>query len=287
MAYQPSHRMRPLNVGDVVSAGISLLRTHFKTYLGLSLKAALWYLIPIYGWARGLMIFAQIGRLGFQEIIHQPETPKAALRKVEPRMWSFLGVAILVTIIQLAINYAISAASSVLIVPLVAIGSAGTAAAGLSGILIVLAQILIFVAQTWIQARFLVYDMIIAMEPDTDATASISRSFELTKGSAIRVMFVLLITYLVVAPLYLLSLVPFLFTIPFFTNSSGAGGGDVALGIVAILASLAFLVLLFLAIALAVPFFQAIKAVVYYDLRSRREGLDIQLDDRPRDRDRP
>jgi hypothetical protein len=31
---------------------------------------------------------------------------------------------------------------------------------------------------------------------------------------------------------------------------------------------------------LVLPFWQSIKAVMYYDLRSRREGIDLQLRDR-------
>jgi hypothetical protein len=32
--------------------------------------------------------------------------------------------------------------------------------------------------------------------------------------------------------------------------------------------------------AAILPFFQTVKAVIYYDLRSRREGLGLQLRDR-------
>lgn len=279
-----SPRMRPLNIGDVVSAGFSLLRTHFKTYLGLSFKAALWYLIPVYGWARGLTIFAQIGRLGFQEVIHQPETVPLALRKVEPRLWSFLGIALLVGLIQVAVNYAVSAVAGVLLIPLAAFGAIGAAAAAMSGLLIVVMYLAMFAVQTWIQARFWLYDMILAMEPDTEATASISRSWELTKGSATRVLFVLLVAYLVMSPLYMLMVVPFFFTIPFFANVSPDGGPSSALVLALVLATLAFLTLFVFALVVSVPFFQCIKAVLYYDLRSRREGLDIQFSDRPRDR---
>jgi hypothetical protein len=279
----PSRRMRPLNVGDVVSAGISLLRANFKTYLGLSCKAALWYLIPVYGWAKGLMILAQIGRMGFREVIHQPETTAAALRKVEPRLWSFLGVAILVTIIQVAINYAVSAVGGVLMVPLMAIGGAGSAAAVFSGLLLVILQVALFAVQTWFQARFWLYDMIIAMETDTESTASISRSWDLTKGSAMRVLFVLLVAYLVMAPIFMLTLVPFLFTIPFFAGISPDADFNPALGMALVLAFLVFMVLMFFAVVISAPFMQSIKAVLYYDLRSRREGIDIRLSDRPQD----
>lgn len=280
----PSRQMRPLNVGDVVSAGISLLRANFKTYLGLSCKAALWYLIPVYGWARGLMIFGQIGRLGFQEVLHQPETVPVALKKVEPRMWSFLGIALLVGIIQVAINYGISAVSTVMMVPLVAIGAAGVAAGALSGLLIVLLQLVVIGAQTWFQARFWLYDLVIATETESDATSAITRSWELTSGSTMRVLFVLLVAYLVMSPIFLLTIVPFLFTIPFWANFSPEMGFNPALGIALLIAFLAFMVLMFFAVILTMPFFQSIKAVLYYDLRSRREGLDIRFSDRPRDR---
>jgi hypothetical protein len=278
--------MRPLNVGDVVSAGISLLRSHFKTFLGLSFKGVLWYLIPVYGWARGLMIFAQIARLGYQDIIHEPESVPASLRKVEPRLWSFLGVAILVAIIQFAVNYAISSVGGVLMAPFLAISAAGAAAAVLAGILIVVLQLAMLAAQIWIQARFWMYDIIIATEADIEPTSSISRSWELTKGSAGRVLLVLLVAYLVMAPLYLLTLVPFIITVPFFVTANWENP-DPTIGFALLLAFLAFFVLVLLAAILSIPFWQAIKAVLYYDLRSRREGIDIQLSDRPRDRQQP
>ncbi|HEY9889179.1 MAG TPA: hypothetical protein V6D02_12310 [Candidatus Obscuribacterales bacterium] len=287
MTSQSPRRMRPLNVGDVVSAGISLLKTNFKTYMGLSLKAALWYLVPVYGWARGLMIFAQIGRLGFQEIVHEPETVPASLRQVEPRMWSFLGVALLVGLIQFAVNYGISAVAGVLILPLTALGAAGAAAAALSGLLVVIIQLLLFTAQTWFQARFWLFDMIIAMETEADATSSISRSWELTNGTAMRVLCVLLVAYLVMSPLFVLAFVPFLFTIPFWTGFDSELGFNPALGLALLLAFLAFMVLFFLAVVLSAPFFQSIKAVLYYDLRSRREGLDIRFRDRLGDQSNP
>ncbi|MBE7382598.1 MAG: DUF975 domain-containing protein [Leptolyngbya sp. SIO1E4] len=285
MAPSPSYRTRPLSTGNVVSAGISLLRTYFKTYLGLSAKAVLWYLIPFYGWARALMIFGQIGRLGFQEIIHQPETVNASLKKVEFRMWSFLGVAILVFIIQVAANYAISGVGTALILPFTAVGAGGDAVAILSGVLVVGVQLAMFAAQTWIQARFLLYDVIIAVETETDATAAITRSWELTQGSAFRVLLVLLVAYVVMAPLFVLALLPFLFTIPFFA-ATPADTPDPALALALLLAFLVFAVLLMLGAVITVPFWQSIKAVLYYDLRSRREGIDIQLTHRIRDRER-
>ncbi|MEL6765370.1 MAG: DUF975 domain-containing protein, partial [Cyanobacteria bacterium J06607_6] len=88
-------------------------------------------------------------------------------------------------------------------------------------------------------------------------------------------------------PLYLLSFVPFLFTIPFFAGISIDATANEALGIALVLATLAFFFLFFFAVVLSAPFFQSLKAVLYYDLRNRREGLDLQFRDRPSDPDRP
>ncbi|MEO1093697.1 MAG: DUF975 domain-containing protein [Cyanobacteria bacterium J06638_28] len=280
MSTIPPRRLRPLNVGNVVSAGISLFRAHFKTYLGLSVKGILWLFVPVYGWARGPMIFGQIGRLGFKEVCHQPETVVEALQKVEPRLWSFLGVGILVIIIQFIAAQIIAFTGGIVIAPLVAITGIGGTADIISGIIQVVGQLLIFVAQTWIQARFCLYQIVIAVETDKDATSSISRSWELTQGNATRVMSVLLVAYLVVAPLYILAFAPFLFTIPFLADPFSTEASMAAFFAAFLLALLVCVVVLVLASILVNPFWQSIMSVLYYDLRSRREGFDIQLSKR-------
>ncbi|MGF1459763.1 MAG: hypothetical protein ACFBSG_12140 [Leptolyngbyaceae cyanobacterium] len=282
MTSKSARPMRPLNVGDVVSAGISLLRSNFKTFSGLSIKAALWFLVPVYGWARGIMIYAQIGRMGFQEMRRQPETATQSLRAVEPRLWPFLGIALLVFLIQMAVSYALSFAVGIVILPISLVGSAGEAMAVLSALLAFVAQLVVLGAQMWVQARLFLWDLILALEPELESTAAITRSWELTKGSGVRILLTLLVSYLVILPLYALMIViPLLVALPFLGSGFLEGGGNEAAVLGILLALLVFLVLAFGVIVLASPFFQTIKSVLYYDLRSRREGLDIQLRDRP------
>jgi len=284
MASQSSPSMRPLNVGDVVSAAISLFRTNFNTFLGLNLKAVLWFFVPVYGWARSLMIQSQIARLGFQELMRRPETVAASLQAVEPRLWPFLGIALLVWLIQLAVGYAASFAMGIVMLPISIIGTAGEAAAALSGLLMVIVQLVVLAAQMWIQARLYLWNIVLAMEPDVDSTTAITRSWELTKGNGVRVLFVLLVAYLVMLPLYVLMFaIPVLIAVPFFGSGLLEGEGSTAAVLGLLFAFLIFLLLAFLIGVLTAPFFQTIKSVLYYDLRSRREGLDIQFRDRPRD----
>ena len=256
MASQSSPSMRPLNVGDVVSAAISLFRTNFNTFLGLNLKAVLWFFVPVYGWARSLMIQSQIARLGFQELMRRPETVAASLQAVEPRLWPFLGIALLVWLIQLAVGYAASFAMGIVMLPISIIGTAGEAAAALSGLLMVIVQLVVLAAQMWIQARLYLWNIVLAMEPDVDSTTAITRSWELTKGNGVRVLFVLLVAYLVMLPLYVLMFaIPVLIAVPFFGSGLLEGEGSTAAVLGLLFAFLIFLLLAFLIGVLTAPFF--------------------------------
>ncbi len=271
--------IRPLNVGNVVSAAISLYRTNFKAYTGLSVKAILWYLVPVYGWARCLMIMGQIGRLGFKELLRDPEQPPEALRAVEPKLWSFFGVAILVGLIGFGVSIATSIVSTIALLPIMALSFLGSFGAALGALLQIVVQLAAFAVQLWFQARFWLYDLFIAVETDQESVESIGRSWQMTKGNAFRVQAVLVLSYLIMLPLFILSAVPFLLTIPFF-GELASENPDPTAGLVVLLAFLGFFVLILVASVIAIPFWQALKAVLYYDLRSRREGLDLTLGDR-------
>jgi hypothetical protein len=277
-----SARLRPLNIGNVVTAGISLYRTNFKTYLGISAKALLWWLVPVYGWAKGVMLFGQIGRLGFQELIRQPETVSESYRFVEPKMWSFFGMAFLTAILQGGINFVISIVTLIALVPIGLIGAIfGDVIGGIVAFVGYLAvQIAGVFAQIWFQSRLLIYDLAIAVETDIDDADSIGRSWQLTKGSVLRIQGVIFITYLIMLPLFILASVPILATLPIFAQISETTTPDPALVGTVMLAFLLFMLLCLLAVGVVMPLYQSIKAVLYYDLRSRREGVDLQLKDR-------
>jgi hypothetical protein len=277
-----SARMRPLNIGNVVTAGISLYRTNFQTYLGISTKALLWWLVPVYGWAKGVMLFGQIGRLGFQELIRQPETTSESYQFVEPKMWSFFGMAFLTFILQGGINFAISILTLIALIPIGLIAAVfGDVVGGIVALIGYLGvQIAGVFAQIWFQSRLLIYDLAIAVEPDIDDADSIGRSWQLTKGSVLRIQGVLVVTYLIMAPLFILASIPIMATFPTFVQVSESSTSDPALVGTIMLAFLFFMLLCLLASVVVMPLYQSIKAVLYYDLRSRREGVDLQLKDR-------
>ncbi|TAE54774.1 MAG: DUF975 family protein [Nostocales cyanobacterium] len=267
-----------LSVGNVVSAGVRLYRSHLKEYFLLALRAYCWVLVPIYGWAKFYALSALIGRLAFGDLVNQPESIRSGENFVNARLWKFLGTMLLMSLIGggIGIGFAI-----VLGIILAVAGAAlgvqnggfGNAAIfSLIAFLVVIVGIFIF---AWVLTRFYLVDLPLAIEEDCDATGTIKRSVELTKGYVGRIFLISFVAILITLPIQILlqivtSVVQLIFT-PLLQDGNA-------------FLSLVFFVLVFgmafASNAVILPFLQTVKAVIYYDLRTRREGFGLQLRDR-------
>ena len=308
--------MGPLSVGNVVSAAIVLYRSHLKQYLGISLRAYLWYLLPIllpaflvggligsqvtdsaigsaillimiviwipllfYCIAKYCTNAALISRLGFGELIGQPESISNARNFIKPRTLSFLRVVfqiglslvgvylilgIIISLIGVVLGFLLSIVFNNLfnsqfvnVVLLVILAIVGVIAL-LSGII-------------WFVSRWIIAEVPLAIEESINGKQSVERSWELTKNSVGRIPLIVVVAFLVTLPIVVItSYLPQIFLIQVEPGSSlywmiysvslltSFGGG-----------------------ILVLPFWQSIKAVLYYDLRSRREGLGMELRDTP------
>lgn len=273
-ASQPSV-LGPLNPGNVVSAALRLYRDRFKLYFGLSVRAYLWLLVPVYGWAKYFAIAGLMSRLAFKEVISQPETLAEARGQVQPKTWSFLGLSFLLLLLFFAAYFGLIIAAMLpgLLVGFVTGGIlsplfGGDLAAGIGVALGVLVGVAIFlVGLIWLVSRLLIAEVPLAVEAQITASDSISRSWSLTKTSVVRIQFVVVAAFLITLPILLVTnYLPSLLML-------GLEYGSAAYWTVYGLS----LVLSFLGGMVVMPFWQTVKGVLYYDLRSRREGLDLQL----------
>jgi hypothetical protein len=286
----------PLSIGNVVSAGLWLYRSHLKTYFQLALTAYLWILVPIYGWAKFMAISGLISRLAFGELISQPESVKTARSQINPRLWSFLRVAFQVGIslacacIGLTILDFILAFILILILVLILrliLGSGDNPFVISPGdnpfviyVISILLTVLFFgilvVGLTWYYSRWMVAEVTLAVEEQVNGGKSIARSWELTKGSVFRIQGIVLVAFVISSPIvFLFSYLPdiFLFRV---LRVFRVEGGSTTYWIVYFISLLTSLV----GVIFVMPFWQSIKAVLYCDLRSRREGFGLQLRDR-------
>ncbi len=276
---QPSPPIQPLSIGNVVSAGLRIYRDHFQQYYGLAFKAYLWVLVPVYGWAKFPALSAAISRLVFGELTGKPETVSVAQSRVNRRLWSFLIAGILVFLILFGVLFA------ALVVYAIISGILGTIVGGVfnsitsTPIRIILSIVLALVflvasfafiyGYMWLFARLSVVELPLAIEDNMNATSAISRSWNLTEGFARRICGVVFITFLISLPISIL--IQVVSNIQLFLPEIIPSDAPIF--------SFLFLVLMLAFNALLIPLWQSIKAVIYYDLRTRREGMGLQIRD--------
>ncbi len=296
-----------LNLGNVVTAGFRLYGANLKPYLRIAAVATFWVVLPFlalvpltvflasssnnaglivllslvwlvllsYCFAHYLAESALISRLVYSELISQPEPIAAARSVTNSRLWAFFRVALLMGLITLGLVLATYITLTiVLLIPAIflasAMGSIGASpngamflAIGVLGFVTVIVFLLILL---WFGGRLAINELPLAIEPDVTAARSIGRSWNLTAKNAWRVISILLVATLIMLPIQ--GLVQLLFML-----LQAALGSFLPSFVIGTLS----LILVLLSNIVIIPFWQAIKAVIYYDLRSRREGLDLTL----------
>jgi hypothetical protein len=227
------------------------------------------------------MISAMISRLAFGDLIGKPESEAEARAQLEDKKWEFLGLAILVGIITFLVFIVFNIA--LIVFYLIVIGFVSVLRLEqenriLVGLIILLGIFTVFIfiaALTWIFSRLIIAELPLAIETPMDVSNSIKRSWNLTKGYVLRLQGIILIAFLITLPLQIvvqtLAFAARIFLGRFMDEESAtfALASFVISYIIGIGSSL-----------FVVPFWQAVKAVIYYDVRSRSEGLGIEIRDR-------
>jgi hypothetical protein len=329
-----SQSIRPLSVGNVVSASIRLFRSNFKAYAGIALKVMAWGLVPLIPsvinlaiWvlevsanpasdstvtAKGLRslvtllspvffllgIFcsakawthgALISRLAFQELVGQPETVKEGWQQVRKRLWHFWlarfmvgligGVVTVAGFLVLTIVLLLSVGLAMLMFGVNSADPPG-AFSLMVGLITIIFFLLALMVPLWFQARLFVPELPVAVE-QVSGSDGIVRAWHLSKGHTVRILMIMLVASLMTLPPFILAFVPgsvALFAlVPQFQRGVSLETSVIftLLGLFGVGGLLALVLG-----SLIIPFWQSIKAVIYYDLRSRREGMGLELRDR-------
>ncbi len=333
MSNRPPSPIRPLNIGNVVSAGLVLYRSNLKQYFGIALRANLWalpaalsflsiyfsvliqafnsirspigatttpiqaleesglgpvlelverfssfapilnpilFVVSLYCTAKYLANSALISRLAYQELANQPESIGEASPKVLPRMWAYLRVGIEVGL-RILLLYILLVIAGAIVIPFVILLLGG--ARSVSPLIFLLAFVAIIAlvyAMIWFYSRWIVAEVPLAVESGLGSMQSVKRSWDLTANSVGRVQAIVFVAFLVTIPIQVITgYLPSLLLEVFKENTAAFW--------------LIYLINLGISLiggVLVLPFWQSIKAVMYYDLRSRREGADLKLRDR-------
>jgi hypothetical protein len=261
-----------LTIGNVVNASIRLYSSNFWRYLRLSLFAHLWLLVPIYGWAKFYAEIAIISRLCLGELTGQPESNTEARNQVNQRFWSFWLLAINIGFRVFLVYFGFYALIIAIAFGGIFLFERGGVIVGiLTGLLVLGVFIVAIIVTIGLFSRWIVSELPLAVETGYNAGRSMDRSWMLTKSSIGRIQGIILIAFLVTIPVQSITSV-----VPQFALITLDPGSSIywVVYVISLVFSLG-------GGALIMPFWQAIKAVIYFDLRNRREGLDLQLRQQP------
>ncbi|NEQ75170.1 MAG: DUF975 domain-containing protein [Okeania sp. SIO2C9] len=298
-----------LTVGNIVSAGMRIYRDHFQPYFGVAIRATLWSFLPffalipipliliysqantssflllipvwlllfIYCSAKSIVNNAIIARLVFGELANQPETVREASRILKPKMWTFFLAFFLLSLIGIGIWLILSIFMGILGGIIAGMANAGQQNVGTIVVLALIGIVIFIIALVFIirlLIRFFVFDLPLAVEENITATKTLGRSWELTKGYVWRIFVVLFIATLVTIPIGIIVQIIAGILENILKATIPANPTDASFQLLLFIMgySIGLLSNVFL-----LPFWQAIKAVVYYDLRTRREGMGLQL----------
>jgi hypothetical protein len=254
--------------------------------LGVLVGVLLWLVAFLFCLGKYLANRAMISRSAYQQLINRPETLQDVSQVLGNSQWRFLALslwlmlfgaaALIVACIVLSIGVGISAFFAQQISgPVGAILAVIFSVAGLLGFLYILLRY---------AAAVFISELPMAVESNNiGGLDSIGRSWKLTASYVGRVMLILFVAFLITIPLNILANSPNTViyadafsemqkgvTDPTAINSMMNGSKYILLNILSFVLSL--LLELFL-----VPFYQIIKSVLYFDLRSRREGNDLGM----------
>jgi hypothetical protein len=302
-----------LSIGNVVTTGTILYRSNLKRYLQVSLRATAW-VVAIFASAVGLLFIggvlfgitqswlltiplgfvwfglalylsakcstdrAVICRLAYQELIDAPETVAVATRQLLPRTWAFLRLSLLLTIyvflialagyILLILAIGLIVGVLIYVVKLSPDNGVFIFIMGLLGIALVLLTVA-FVIRFY--ASWFVAELPLAVESTASASFSLRRSRQLSNNVIRKLVLIITVAFLITLPLSTIGAIPS--WIGQFMTASTTESTKIAGGFVTIAG-------FFVSIAielLVMPFWQVIKAIVYFDIRNRQEGNDLVI----------
>lgn len=316
MAKKTPDPVGTLSIGNVITTATTLYKSNFKRYFQVSLRATGWVLaivlsafglaviggilssltkswlitmplivgwiaISIYFIARHLTDRAVICRLAYQESIEQPETISVATEQLQPRIWAFLRLSLLLGLYLFLIVLVSYFALALIVGGFFAVIAYGLKLSpnspavalliGLFTIGMILAWIVVLMRY---YARWFVAELPLAIESKGSARISLRRSRELSATFVNRITLILTIAVGITLPITLFGSLPSLFgqvmSDPRISaDSSTQTVGTILIGVGFLISTIGDLFVM--------PFWQVIKAIIYHDLRNRQEGSDLIL----------
>lgn len=252
------------NAGNIINTAIAIYRSDFRGNLSLAIAGALWSIIPIYGWARSSTILAVISTRAYNKLTLKEESISDVVKRLRTKIWGFwflnilgnLYIGLILFITFFTVFYIFNPVNQL-------IGSLGISVTNTVGfylfiILLYLSGLTAFSSiLIWFYGKVSFAELPLAIEPRRSALSSMIRAWQLSNGSGRKIQIVFTIGSAVISSIW--------FGVPALIGTivTGIFGG--------------FWIIYFIGYVFVTGLLQIVKAVVYYDLLCKQEGIDIDF----------
>ncbi|MEC4803732.1 MAG: hypothetical protein SAJ12_00290 [Jaaginema sp. PMC 1079.18] len=280
----------------ILASGISLIFTtesdSITVLIFFLIATPIWLFLAIYCCAKSWLNSSLISRLSFQELINRPESVKQARKAIASRLWMFFLSGFLVGVIYVIVYILDAIALGIVTIGCAFIigGIFNSILPGANAFIGLVTTILFFFVYVaafvaffyilgWYYARLFLIEVPLAVGRKADAFQALAMSWKFTKNNIRFTLEIVSITCLVNFPLWAIVQI-FSRLLQLLLIGSVDATNDVAVGTTYLLS----LALGILGNVILLPFWQAVKAVTYYDLCCRQEGLGLALREGKKDR---
>ena len=274
--------MQQLTIGNIINIGISIYQLNLKHYLRLALIAHLWLLIPVYGWGRYLAIAGLISRLTWQQLADDtnelPESQLFSIRIIIHFLITGTFVVCLSSLFAFIFLFLLFFSIILLGVLLFSLLDFQTnfAPANSTPILILIGAsvyLTLFVLSTWFYSRLFITDLVLSIESSHQLLTPITRSYQLTQKMQLKINRIIWLSFAITLSGMILSYILLAICVSILETIRNLYFPS--LFSYNLILNIYILFWLVLGNITTMPFWQSIKAIVYYQTRCDREGFDF------------
>ncbi|MEL7035336.1 MAG: hypothetical protein AAFO04_06925 [Cyanobacteria bacterium J06592_8] len=220
---------------------------------------------------KSAMNLALISRLAYHELANKPELPRTARQQISNRHWEFFKTQFLVNLLLFGINLGLQIAQSFVLIPAQLIFGQESIIAAIVALIALLASTTLYF---WFFAHWFIPEVPLAVEDNLTSTSAIERSWNLSKQNVWQIMLTIFVAILITVPLYIiifvLAILPAIPSILVMIQSEDWSTLENSFSLLSSVVS-AYLLAIFLSLIVGffiTPFWQTMKGVIYYLLRS-------------------
>ena len=274
---------RDFTVGNTVTIGIAIYKQNWRQYLKLSFVAHLWLLIPVYGWARYFAIAAWISRLSLQELdnelVYSDRQQYFSIRSLcifsftamfaifEPIVIGYLSFTILGVIMIVFGEVVFSWIFSFSLIEILE-NYLSNQKDPKYFFYELLGLVLLFLIFLWFYTRLFVTDLIFTDRSNSKLFDLICRSYSITKNNKLKTYITICLSCFLTLPVWIIGYLIALIIAWFILAISSSN----LLEALTPWLSFCLVVTLVCAHGIVLPFWQSIKAVVFYHLSQRSKN---------------